>query len=102
VYAVGDFTIKRVLNEHKEVDSPYNTYKYTGLPPGPINMPQIANIDAVLNYEKSNYLYMCAREDFSGYHNFARTLREHNQNASRYQHALSIEIRKGRQQRKKK
>jgi UPF0755 protein len=102
VFAVGDFTIKRVLNEHKEVDSPYNTYKYAGLPPGPINMPQIANIDAVLNYEKSSYLYMCAREDFSGYHNFARTLREHNNNASRYQRALSIEMRKGAAQRRKK
>ncbi len=102
VFAVGDFTIKRVLNEHKEVDSPYNTYKYAGLPPGPINMPQIANIDAVLNYEKSSFLYMCAREDFSGYHNFARTLSEHNQNASKYQRALSIEIRKGKALRKKK
>ena len=102
VFAVGDFTIKRVLNEHKEVDSPYNTYKNAGLPPGPINMPQIANIDAVLNYEKSKYLYMCAREDFSGYHNFASTLREHNQNAGKYQRALSIEMRKGAAKRKKK
>lgn len=102
VFAVGDFTIKRVLNEHKEVDSPYNTYKYAGLPPGPINMPQIANIDAVLNYNRNNYLYMCAREDFSGYHNFARTLSEHNINANKYQRALSLEIRKGAAQRKKK
>jgi UPF0755 protein len=102
VYAVGDFTIKRVLNEHKEVESPYNTYKYAGLPPGPINMPQIANIDAVLNYEKSKYIYMCAKEDFSGYHNFANTLREHNQNASKYQRALSIEMRKGAALRRKK
>ena len=96
VYAVGDFTLKRVLNEHKEIDSPYNTYKYAGLPPGPINMPQIINIDAVLNYEKSKYLYMCAREDFSGYHNFATNLSHHNINAAKYQRALSIEIRKGR------
>ncbi len=102
VYAVGDFSIKRVLNEHKEVDSPYNTYKYAGLPPGPINMPQIANLDAVLNYGKSRYIYMCAREDFSGYHNFATTLREHNQNAAKYQRALSIEMRKGAAQRRKK
>jgi UPF0755 protein len=102
VYAAGDFTLKRVLNEHKEIDSPYNTYKFTGLPPGPINMPQIANIDAVLNYEKSNYLYMCAREDFSGYHNFAKTLSEHNRNASKYQRALSIEMRKGAAQRRRK
>lgn len=102
VFAVGDFTLKRVLNEHKEVDSPYNTYKYAGLPPGPINMPQIASIDAVLNYKQSNYLFMCAREDFSGYHNFASTLREHNQNALKYQAALTIEMRKGAAQRRKK
>lgn len=95
VYAVGDFTIKRVLDKHKEVESPYNTYKYAGLPPGPINMPSIANIDAVLNYDKNEYLYMCAREDFSGYHNFATNLRAHNVNAARYQRALTIEQRKG-------
>jgi UPF0755 protein len=102
VYAVGDFTIKRVLNEHKEVDSPYNTYKNAGLPPGPINMPSIANIDAVLNHQESDFLYMCAREDFSGYHNFARTLREHNNNAARYQRALTAEQRKGAALRAKK
>ncbi|MBY0433954.1 MAG: endolytic transglycosylase MltG [Cyclobacteriaceae bacterium] len=102
VYAVGDFTIKRVLNQHKEVESPYNTYKYAGLPPGPINLPQIASIDAVLDYKASNYLYMCAKEDFSGYHNFARTLSEHNENASRYQRALTIEQRKGAALRRKK
>ncbi len=95
VFAVGDFTIKRVLNEHKEIDSPYNTYKHTGLPPGPINMPLISSIDGVLNYQKHNYLYMCAKEDFSGYHNFAATLDEHNRNARKYQSALSIEIKKG-------
>jgi len=100
VFAVKDFTLKRVLNEHKEVDSPYNTYKYAGLPPGPINMPQIATLDAVLNYNKHNYLYMCAKEDFSGYHNFAATLDEHNRNARRYQKALSIEIAKGEALRK--
>src|SRR6185369_579518 len=102
VFAVGDFTIKRVLNEHKEIESPYNTYKYAGLPPGPINMPQIANIDAVLNYEKSKFIYMCAREDFSGYHNFATNLSQHNANAARYQRALVVEIRKGRANRKAK
>jgi UPF0755 protein len=95
VYAAGDFSLKRVLNEHKEVDSPYNTYKYTGLPPGPINVPQIAMIDAVLDYEKHSYLYMCAKEDFSGFHNFATTLAEHNKNARAYQRALAIEIQKG-------
>jgi UPF0755 protein len=104
VYAAGDFTIKRVLDRHKEIESPYNTYKHAGLPPGPINMPSIANIDAVLNYNKNNFLYMCAREDFSGYHNFATNLRAHNNNANRYQRALTIELRKGaalRRQKKK-
>ncbi len=96
VYAAGDFTLKRVLNEHKEIDSPYNTYKYKGLPPGPINMPEIYFIDAVLNYKPTNYLYMCAREDFSGYHNFASSLTEHNRNAARYQQALTREQRKAR------
>ena len=96
VFAVGDFTLKRVLNEHKQVDSPYNTYRHAGLPPGPINMPEIHSIDAVLDYEKHNYLYMCAKEDFSGRHNFARTLSEHNQNARKYQRALTIEQQKAR------
>ncbi len=95
VFAAKDFTLKRVLDKHKEIDSPYNTYKYAGLPPGPINMPQISSIDAVLNHQESDYIYMCAREDFSGYHNFAKTLREHNINAERYQRALTIEIKKG-------
>lgn len=97
VFAVGDFSLKRVLNVHKEVDSPYNTYTHTGLPPGPINMPGIDFIEAVLNAEKHNYIYMCAKEDFSGAHNFARTLSEHNQNAAKYQRALTIEQRKGRE-----
>jgi UPF0755 protein len=94
VYASGDFTLKRVLNEHKQIDSPYNTYKYPGLPPGPINVPQIANIDAVLNYTVSSYYYMCAKEDFSGYHNFAANLDEHNVNARKYQRALTAEMKK--------
>jgi len=102
VFAIGDFTIKRVLNVHKETKSPYNTYLNAGLPPGPINMPTIHSIESVLNPEKNNYLYMCAREDFSGYHNFARTLSEHNANAERYQRALTIEQRKGRAAKKKK
>lgn len=96
VFASGDFSIKRVLNVHKEIDSPYNTYKYPGLPPGPINMPFIHSIDAVLNYEDHNYLYMCAREDFSGYHNFASNYNEHLRNAARYQRQLTIEQRKAR------
>lgn len=96
VFASGDFGLKRVLNIHKEIESPYNTYKYAGLPPGPINMPPIRAIDAVLDYKHHNYLYMCAKEDFSGYHNFAETLREHINNANKYQRQLSIEQRKAR------
>ena len=101
VFAVGDFTLKRVLNEHKEVDSPYNTYTHTGLPPGPINMPRIAIIDAVLDYTDHKYIYMCAKEDFSGNHNFAESLAEHSKNARKYQTALSIEQAKGRAAKKK-
>jgi len=88
-YAVGDFSLRRILNKHLEIDSPYNTYKYAGLPPGPISFPEPASIDAVLNYEDHNYLYMVARDDFSGYHNFASTLSEHNRNAARYREALN-------------
>lgn len=93
VFAVGDFSLKRVLNEHKEVESPYNTYKYKGLPPGPINMPEISSIDAVLNYKPSDFIYMCAKEDFSGYHNFTASYSEHLKNAARYQQALTREQR---------
>ncbi len=88
VFAVGDFSLKRVLNVHKEVDSPYNTYKYPGLPPGPICIPSLASINAVLNAEKHNYYYFCAKDDFSGYHVFAKTLTEHNRNAERYHRKL--------------
>jgi UPF0755 protein len=94
VYASGDFSLKRVLNTHKEIDSPYNTYKNPGLPPGPINVPQIVNIDAVLNAVDHKYYYMCAKEDFSGYHNFAKNLDEHNVNARKYQKALTAEMKK--------
>ncbi|MBT6005281.1 MAG: endolytic transglycosylase MltG, partial [Prolixibacteraceae bacterium] len=65
-YAVGDFSLKRILNSHLDIESPYNTYKYAGLPPGPINFPEVTTIDAVLNFEKHTYIYMCAKEDFSG------------------------------------
>ncbi len=94
-YAVNDFSLKRVLNEHKQIDSPYNTYLYPGLPPGPINLPEIGSIDAVLNYFHSDYYYMCAKEDFSGRHNFTNSYEEHMSNAIRYQRALTIEQRKG-------
>lgn len=100
VFAVGDFTLKRVLNEHKEIDSPYNTYKYPGLPPGPVNMPEIFALNAVLNYTESNYLYMCAKEDFSGRHNFTHSYRQHLNNAARYQRALTREMRIGAQKKK--
>uniref|UniRef100_UPI00404822B3 endolytic transglycosylase MltG n=2 Tax=Roseivirga sp. TaxID=1964215 RepID=UPI00404822B3 len=89
VFALGDFTIQRVLNEYKRVQSPYNTYLYRGLPPGPINLPTISSIDAVLNHEVHDFIYMCAKEDFSGYHRFAKTLVEHNKNAALFQKALN-------------
>ncbi len=88
VYALGDFSVKRVLNKYKTIDSPYNTYKYLGLPPGPICIPSIASIDAVLNYDKSGYFYFCAKDDFSGYHVFAKTNKQHQINARKYQKAL--------------
>lgn len=95
VYAMNDFTIKRVLNEYKSVDSPYNTYKYTGLPPGPICLPTISSIDAVLNYTKHDYMYFCAREDLSGFHAFAVDYSTHLLNAKKYQSMLNkINIRK--------
>ena len=88
IFAINDYTIKRVRDKHIQVDSPYNTYRYGGLPPGPICIPSIASIDAVLNYDHNDYLYFCAREDFSGYHNFAKTLAQHSINARKYQKAL--------------
>jgi len=90
-FALGDFSIKRVLNVHKQIDSPYNTYRRYGLPPGPISFPSVSAIDAVLNYESHSYLYFCAKPDFSGYHNFAKTLSQHNINARNYQRALNKE-----------
>lgn len=88
-FALQDFTLKRIYNEHLTYDSPYNTYKYAGLPPGPIRIPSIRGLDSVLNYEKHNYLYMCAKEDFSGIHNFASTFGEHQRNARKYWDALN-------------
>lgn len=79
---------KRILRKHLDIDSPYNTYKHAGLPPGPIAMPSVAAIDAVLNYQSHSYLYFAAKPDFSGHHNFAATLAEHNRNADAYRRAL--------------
>lgn len=87
-FAVGDPGLRRILYAHLEVDSPYNTYKHAGLPPGPLRVPSIRALDAVLNYARHSYIYMCAKEDLSGRHNFARTLAEHNRNAARYRAAL--------------
>jgi len=88
-FALKDFTITRVLTVHTEYDSPYNTYRYSGLPPGPICTPSIKTIDAVLNAETHNYLYFCASPDKIGTHAFAKTLREHELNAKRYQKWLN-------------
>ncbi|MBI9061978.1 MAG: endolytic transglycosylase MltG [Marinilabiliaceae bacterium] len=87
-YAIGDFTVKRILNKDLETDSPYNTYMYAGLPPGPIRIPSVSGIEAVLKHTEHKYLYMCAKDDFSGYHNFAKTLSQHNRNAAKYRKAL--------------
>ena len=90
IFAANDFTIRRVLNKHKKIKSPYNTYIHRGLPPGPIRLASKKYIDAVLNYEKHNYIYMCAKEDFSGYHAFATNLSDHNRNAKKFQIALNM------------
>lgn len=89
VYANQDFTLRRVLNRHLEIDSPYNTYKYAGLPPGPIGMASINSIDAVLNPASTAYLYMCAKPGYGTEHAFARSLAEHNRNANIYRRWLS-------------
>ena len=88
IFALNNFTIKRVLKKYLSTESPYNTYLHTGLPPGPVMMPSVHAIDAVLNYKKSDYIYMCAKEDFSGYHNFATNMADHLANAHKYQRAL--------------
>jgi UPF0755 protein len=88
-FAINDFTVSRILYKHLEIDSPYNTYKHTGLPPGPIRCASIEAIDAVLNAEKHDYLYFAAKADFSGYHYFSRTLSEHNRYANMYQKELN-------------
>lgn len=88
-FALGDFARQRILNVDLQVDSPYNTYKYKGLPPGPIRIPEASTMDSVLHYRHHNYLYMCAKEDFSGYHNFTASAAEHLRNAARYRAALN-------------
>lgn len=89
IYGVGDFTIKRVLNRHLKHDSPYNTYIYSGVPPGPIRMPDQGVIDAVLNAERHSYIFMCAKADFSGFHNFSKTNAEHSRYANQYRAAMN-------------
>lgn len=88
-FALNDFAIKRILNKHLEVNSPYNTYKNQGLPPGPIAIVDGEVVDAVLNYKGHDYLYFCAKEDFSGSHAFAKNLSDHNKNAARYHNELN-------------
>lgn len=88
-FACGDFSLRRILKAHLAIESPYNTYRVTGLPPGPIRIASKQALDAVLNHRPNDYIYMCAREDFSGYHNFAVTWSEHQRNAARYQRELN-------------
>ena len=88
-YAIGDFSIKRITVDMTQVNNPYNTYRVNGLPPGPIRLPEKSTIDAVLNAPQHDYIYMCARPDFSGYHDFSRDYSSHLDNAHRYQEALN-------------
>jgi UPF0755 protein len=88
IFAMNDFTIHRVLNKYLTVNSPYNTYLHTGLPPGPVMMPSVNAVKSVLNYQKNDYLYMVAKEDFSNRHNFATNVAEHNINAQKFRKAL--------------
>ncbi len=89
IYAMDDRTIKRVAGAMLDVESPYNTYKYKGLPPGPICVPSVQAVDAVLNMQRHKYIYFCAKEDLSGYHSFAATYAQHQVNATKYQRMLN-------------
>ena len=88
-FALKDFALRRIYHDMLNYNSPYNTYKNTGLPPGPIKIASVAGIDAVLNRVEHDYLYMCAKEDFSGTHNFASNYQDHLKNAARYAQALN-------------
>lgn len=88
-FATGNFALRRITGTHLKIDSPYNTYRNAGLPPGPIRIPEKSTIDAVLNAPKHDYLYMCAKSDFSGYHNFTSSYAAHAANARKYQNALN-------------
>ena len=88
-FILNDPSVKRILNKHLSINSPFNTYKHAGLPPGPIVIPQKSTIDAVLDYKKHNYIYFCAKPTLDGSHNFAETLAEHNKNARAYQRVIS-------------
>ncbi len=88
-FAAGNLGISRVLKAHTEIESPYNTYLHPGLPPGPIRITDLRSIDAVLHYDRNDYLYFCAKADFSGYHNFSRTMRQHTNYARAYQRELN-------------
>jgi len=98
-FALKNFEIKRVLNSHLEVDSPFNTYMYEGIPPGPICTPSPASIDGVLSGERHSYMFFCAKADFSGYHHYSKTLAEHNRYAQLYHQKLNE---RAREERKKK
>lgn len=95
VFGIGDFTIRRVLNKHLEMDTPYNTYIRPGLPLGPICMPSIASIDAVLNHEKHDYIFFCAKPGYNNGHLFAKTNAQHERNARKYHRWLDQEGIKG-------
>jgi UPF0755 protein len=91
VYANGDYTLRRVLFQHLNYDSPYNTYMYAGLPPGPIYMPSVNAIDAVLDHEKHEYFFFCAKPGYNSEHAFAKTAEQHQQNATTYHRWLTSE-----------